>query len=77
MLSAGKRVHVAGIDKGRRVEILETNNVTEGERVMYNVYIVRIFFLLSIRDALGGEERESGINNHDSLELGRSEYFGL
>ena len=27
-------------DKGRQVVSLETNNVTEGERVMYNVYIM-------------------------------------
>jgi hypothetical protein len=33
--------------------------------------------LLAIRDPLGGEETPSGINNHDSLELGRSEHFGV
>jgi hypothetical protein len=32
--------------------------------------------LLAIRDTLG-EETQSGINNHDSLELGRSEHFGV
>ena len=33
--------------------------------------------LLVIRDLLGGEETQSGINNHDKLELGRSEHFGV
>ena len=59
------------------METLEHNNVTEGERVMYNIYIIQDMLLLAIRDSLGGEETRSGINNHDSLELGRSEHFGV
>jgi hypothetical protein len=34
------------------VEILETNNATEGERVMYNIYIMS-GYVSDIRDPLG------------------------
>ena len=33
--------------------------------------------MLAIKDTLGGEETQSGINHPDSLELGRSEHFGV
>jgi hypothetical protein len=57
VLSAGKRLHVAGIDKGRRVEILETNNATEGERVMYNIYIMSGY--VTVRHQGSSERRDS------------------
>ena len=56
MLSVGKRLHVADIDKGRRVEILEPNNVTEGEGECITFTLCQDMLLLAIRDPMGGEK---------------------
>ena len=55
-------------------------HVTEGESLMYNVYIMSGYVIVSHQasygwDPLGWEETKSGTNHHVSLELGRSEHF--
>jgi hypothetical protein len=49
---------VAGIDKERRVEILEANNVTEGERLMYNVYMMSGYVIVS-HQGYSGRRRDT------------------
>ena len=50
-------------------------HVTEGERVMFNVYIMSGYVIVSHQGS-SEEKRQSGTSHHDSREWGRSEHFG-